>query len=133
MTFSNFTICFEGIQRTYRNAIVRHLRTRLIIEFPADFSEKLRKPFKETEWKAIEQNAFAPRVSGQLEAPLNGEFDLLSVNHFFNLFECYYDISRQPQRTLRRSKRPTTRESCWNGFATSRNYAIQHLIRRKQI
>ena len=92
MTFSNFGICYEGIQRIYRNAIVRHLRKTLTSEFPSDVSEKLRKPFKEAEWKSIEQNAYAPRVSGQLDAPLNGEFDLLSVSHFFNLFDCFYEI-----------------------------------------
>ncbi len=92
MTLSNFGICYEGIQRVYRNAIVRHLRTKLTAEFPSDFLEKLRKPFKEAEWKSIEQSAYAPRVSGQLDAPLNGEFDLLSVNHFFNLFDSFYEI-----------------------------------------
>ena len=30
--------------------------------------------------------------SGQVSAPIADEFDLLSVNHFFNVFELYYDV-----------------------------------------
>ena len=96
MELSNLALCYEAVQRVYRNAVVRRLRARMKEEFPADYSERLRKPFQQREWKQIEENAFRPRVSGQVATPIADEFDLLSVNHFFNLFELYYDVLFDP-------------------------------------
>lgn len=82
-------ICYEGIQRIYRNAIVRLFRDRLTSVFPSDFDDRLKKPFKH-EWDGIQQNARASRESGELEAPIRDDFDVLSVNHFFNILDTYF-------------------------------------------
>jgi hypothetical protein len=91
MSQDNMVICYEGIQRVYRNAIVKYLRSKLHEAFPIDYETKLRAPFQK-EWDVMKQNALATRLSGTLNAGLSDEFDLLSVNHFFNLFDAYYDV-----------------------------------------
>jgi hypothetical protein len=102
---SNLGICYEGIQRHYRNCIVRHLRQYLIREFPKDFKEKLKKPFKTEEWESIVKNSELSRSTGEISAEIKDEFDLLSVNHFFNIFEAYFDVlvpldhSQAPHKT----------------------------------
>lgn len=86
----NNTICFEGIQRVYRNSVVRHIRKVFKEKYPDDFVEKVKKPFQK-EWDSIESNAQAARQSGEYTAELVDELDLLSVNHFSNLFEAYFN------------------------------------------
>lgn len=106
MQMSNLTLCYEAIQRVYRNAVVGLLRQSLTRAFPDDFKERLRKPFGPEEWKQIEENAFKTRISGQLAAQVADDFDLLSVSHFFNLFELYYDhIVPIPQNADKVQKR----------------------------
>jgi len=87
---SNLTICYEGIQRVYRNAVVRYLRQRITAEFPESFEDKIRAPF-EKEWDKIRLNAQERRQTGEISSAIVDDFDLLSVNHFFNLFDAYYE------------------------------------------
>lgn len=91
MAQSNLAVCYEGIQRIYRNSVVRHIRTTLRREFPNDYLERLRKPFKKEEWDLIAKNAAAARITGEVSADIKDDFDLLSVSHFFNIFEAYFD------------------------------------------
>ena len=91
MAQNNIVICYEGIQVIYRNAMVNFIRTRLISAYPEDYSKKLKNPFQK-EWTKIENDAQTVRLSSELSTKLKDEFDLLSVNHFFNLFDVYYDI-----------------------------------------
>jgi tetratricopeptide (TPR) repeat protein len=105
MDQSNLSICYEGIQRHYRNSIVRYLRQCLIRDFPKDFKEKLKKPFKTEEWESIVKNSELSRSTGEISAEIKDEFDLLSVNHLFNIFEAYFDVlvpldhARAPHKT----------------------------------
>ncbi len=92
MPDSNLTLCFEGIQRVYRNAIVCYIRSVFTEKFPNDFLDRLTKPFKSEEWDNIRKNAAQSRTSGELSAPILDDFDLLSVSHFFNVFDAYYDV-----------------------------------------
>ena len=57
MTSANNSRCYQGIQRVYRNAVVQHIRDRLIKAFEMDAIKKLREPFKTDEWVAIESAA----------------------------------------------------------------------------
>ncbi|HKQ87306.1 MAG TPA: hypothetical protein VJS43_11135, partial [Candidatus Acidoferrales bacterium] len=95
MSENNLVICYEGIQRVYRNAVVAFLRRQLPFAFPTDFRERIRKPF-EKEWEKIKQSAHERRQSGELEPDILDEFDILGVNHFFNLFDAYYDALCPP-------------------------------------
>lgn len=86
----NNSICYEAIQRVFRNAVVDYLRVRMGEVFPNDHIEKLKRPFA-GEWPTLEANAAACRQSGGTETKIRDEYDLLSVGHFFNVFEAYYD------------------------------------------
>lgn len=91
MAQDNMVICYEGIQRIYRNAIVRFIREVFHEKFPNDYILRLRAPFQK-EWDKIKQDASISRNTGALSSPIFDDFDVLSVNHFYNLFEKYYDI-----------------------------------------
>jgi len=45
MPLSNLALCYEAIQRVYRNAVVRRLREALKESFSGDFQARMRKPF----------------------------------------------------------------------------------------
>ena len=92
MASDNHVICYEAIQRVYRNSVVRFLREKLRTRFPTEWESKLRSPFKAEEWEGAKRNALAARVTGELGSEICDDFDLLSVNHFFNLFDSYYDV-----------------------------------------
>jgi hypothetical protein len=91
----NNGICYMGIQRIYRNAVLEFIRTKMINLFPDDNSERLKQLFN-NEWDKIKEHATVIRKSGQLDAPLKDDFDILGVNNFYNIFDKYYkkfDIS----------------------------------------
>ena len=92
MTSANNSRCYQGIQRVYRNAVVQHIRDRLIKAFETEAIKKLREPFKTDEWVAIESAAQLSRESGELDAPIRDDFDLLGVNHFFNIFDKHWKV-----------------------------------------
>jgi tetratricopeptide (TPR) repeat protein len=86
----NNAICYEAIQRILRNSIVDYLRLRLPETFSDDHIEKLKKPF-EKEWSSLVLNAEACRATGGTATKIRDEYDLLSVGHFFNIFDAYFD------------------------------------------
>ncbi|MCE9673657.1 AAA family ATPase [Myxococcus stipitatus] len=88
--FANLTLCYEGIQRIYRNAVLGHVRANLQLAFPADYVERAKRPFLK-EWDTIKTAAEERRRTGELGTPLVDDLDILGVNHFFNLFETYAD------------------------------------------
>lgn len=90
MSKENLEICYKGIQRIYRNAVVRFLRLEMCKAFPADYEIKLRAPFQK-EWETLKTNTSSARITGELATQISDDFDLLSVNHFFNLFDSYYE------------------------------------------
>ena len=92
MTSANNSRCYQGIQRVYRNAVVQHIRDRMIKAFETEAIKKLREPFKTDEWVAIESAAQLSRESGELDAPIRDDFDLLGVNHFFNIFDKHWKV-----------------------------------------
>ena len=96
----NNSLCYEGIQRIYRNAVVGYVRDRLTEEFGDVALGKLKEPFKAAEWADIRSSAQLPRLSGQIDAPIHDDFDLLSVNHFFNVFDKYWTtLTKEPLGT----------------------------------
>ena len=85
------TICFQAICRDYRNAVVSHIRTAFQAEYADDWESRIISPFQK-EWEENHAKAQVSRKSGQHEAQLRDEADLLGVNHFFNLFENHFDV-----------------------------------------
>jgi tetratricopeptide (TPR) repeat protein len=90
MHYDNLTICYQGIQRVYRNAVVGYIRRQLNKEYPETAESELTKPFQK-EWKEIEAAARQRRDTGEIASPLKDAFDILGVNHFFSLFESQFD------------------------------------------
>ena len=91
MDYSLNATCFEGICRIYRNSCVQHIRTVLKSKYPTDYEQRIRKLFKDEEWQTITRNAEMLRKTGEIESPLVDGIDVLSVNHFYNVFDCYFD------------------------------------------
>jgi tetratricopeptide (TPR) repeat protein len=89
MRYDNVTICYQGIQRTYRNAVVGYIRHEFTTAFSSKAEEELRKPFKK-EWDEIHAAAFERRDTGEVAAPLKDAFDIIGVNHFYSLFEAFF-------------------------------------------
>ena len=82
---------YQGIQRIYRNAVVKHLRTTLRDKYPQDWESILQKPFTK-EWPAIVENADLARKIGTINSTLQDAADYLGVNHFYNLFDVHFEL-----------------------------------------
>lgn len=89
MSVSNLTRCYEGIQRIYRNAVVRQVRLILQASYPEEHLQRLKKPFQK-EWDRIRSSAEERRRTGELAAQIIDDYDLLGVN--FNLLDAHYDV-----------------------------------------
>jgi tetratricopeptide (TPR) repeat protein len=89
--YSINAVCFEGICRIYRNSCVRHIRTILKRRYPEDYDKQIKRLFKDEEWQAITRDAEMLRKTGEIESPLVDGIDILGVNHFYNVFESYFD------------------------------------------
>ena len=89
---STNTLCYEAIQRKYRNSVVEFIRKRLSLAFPDDSEERLRKLIKEEEWTRITEDANIRRTTGEIDAHIRDNFDYLGVNHFYNIFDKYFDV-----------------------------------------
>lgn len=90
-SLSNLAICYEAVQRVYRNAVLGFIRDRLKKTYPTDFNERVRSPFKK-EWPDIAAAAQERRLTGEVANELVDDLDVLGVNHFYNLFEVYYGL-----------------------------------------
>ncbi|MDR3483928.1 MAG: tetratricopeptide repeat protein [Bradyrhizobium sp.] len=86
----NNALCYEGIQRLFRNTVVDFLRARMRAVFPGDYAVRLTKPFGGN-WGKAAKNAAEARAQGGTATQIKDDFDLLGVNHFYTLFEEYYD------------------------------------------
>ena len=91
VTPDRHTRWYQGIQRIYRNAVVRHLRTTLRDEHPEDWESVLQGPFAK-EWPTIVENAHLSRTIGVISSTLRDAADYLGVNHFYNLFDTHFEL-----------------------------------------
>lgn len=86
----NNAIVYQGLQRVFRNAIVDFLRTHLRRLFGRDASNQVKRIFGDN-WEKAAADASKSRDSGGTTTVLADEFDLLGVNHFFDIFERHFD------------------------------------------
>lgn len=86
----NDAICYQGLQRTFRNSVVAFLRDRLPHLYPLDHLERVKRLFPE-EWARTEQNANRSREIYGTTTAIRDDYDLLGINHFYGLFEKLYD------------------------------------------
>ena len=91
ITPDRHTRWYQGIQRIYRNAVVRHLRTTLRDEYPQEWESVLQRPFAQ-EWPTIVESAHLSRTIGVISSTLRDAADYLGVNHFYNLFDAQFEL-----------------------------------------
>ena len=85
---STNTLCFEGINRVYRNAVVGYIRVTLGAKYPDTWEDDIRQLFVK---ENIEAKAKTSRNTGAVNTPIKDAADLLDVGHFSNLFEKYFE------------------------------------------
>lgn len=88
---SNDTLAYEGVQRIFRNAVVRHMRETLRPRFGGDEESRLKKPFKPEQWNRAVAEADLARKAGFVTREAIDPFDQLDVSHFLNLFDAYFE------------------------------------------
>lgn len=86
----NNAICYQGVQRVFRNTIVGFLRQHLPRIFPKDHVQQLKKPFGDA-WDKAATNAALSRDIGGTSTALRDDYDLLGVSHFFEIFDKHFD------------------------------------------
>ena len=118
--FSSNSICFEGICRLFRNSTLNHIRQVLKASYPEDWFSRVQKPFAK-EWDGIQQNADIRRSTGELGGALIDELDALGVNHFFNLFDIFYDELFPPSNTDTAEVRRQTKQAVLGWSRNSSN------------
>jgi len=95
----NNSICYQGVQRVFRNAMVGFIRERFSLVFPADHEQRLKRPFGE-DWEKAASNATQSRQVWGTSTSIKDSYDLLGVNHFYPLFEKYFDKLFSAQANL---------------------------------
>lgn len=108
--FSTNSICFEGVCRLFRNSTLRHIREVLKELYPDDWLERVQRLFAK-EWDEMQNNANLRRTTGELGGSLVDELDALGVNHFFNLFEYFFDELFPPTGTETLDARKQTKHA----------------------
>ena len=97
VTPDRHTWWYQGMQRIYRNAVVRHLRTALREEYPKDWEDVLVRPFAR-EWPTIVERAqrgFRQFLLRGLEK-VNGEWSLICTGHnLLKLFRFGVNLHRK--------------------------------------
>ena len=85
-------ICFEGINRVYRNAVVKHIHSRLSgNQISGAFQEKERNG--KTKWENRKSSAERLHHTGALTSPTpSNDADLLDITHFPDLFKQYAEV-----------------------------------------
>lgn len=86
----NNAIVYHGLQRVFRNALVRCLRERLPKVFPTDHLQRMKQLFG-AQWTKEENDAARSRDTGGTTTEIRDEYDLLGINHLFNIFDKYYE------------------------------------------
>jgi tetratricopeptide (TPR) repeat protein len=86
----NNAICYQGIQRVFRNSVVGLLRERLPRVFPRDHVQQMKKLFGES-WEKAAANATQSRELGGTATTVRDDYDLLGVNHFYEIFDRFFD------------------------------------------
>ena len=90
LEFDHNTICYHGIQRVFRNAMIAYVRVRMMSVFGTEHLQRLRAPFR-NDWEELKRKSDLSRQIGGTETHLEDEYDLLDVGHLFNIFDVHFD------------------------------------------
>jgi tetratricopeptide (TPR) repeat protein len=117
---SNLGICYEAIQRIYRNSVITKVRSTLKTKYADHFEERVKGIFKK-EWDEIEGAAQQRRISGEVEHGLVDALDVLGVNHFYNLFEAFYVDIFPEDRSVHPAQAKANKQTLLNWSKTIKN------------
>lgn len=81
-------LAYEAINKCFRNAIVGLIRTKLSDALGEHWETKLASMFND--WDGVARSAVSAATNGVVERQARDNADLLSVNHFYNIFERYF-------------------------------------------
>lgn len=125
---SNLTICYEATQRVYRNAVVAHLRKAFTAAYKNDWKLKLQHTVGHEEWNTNLTKMRERQVSGEVSIEVADEFDLLSVNHFYNLFDIHFDVVFPPTTPETSSEKKKRRQNVlqWTRTVKSLRDPLSH-------
>ena len=117
---STNTICFEAINRVYRNTVVQHIRETIRTNHPGDWLETLKLPLQK-EWETLQHNAELRRTTGEYGSQLTDEFDYLGVNNFYVLFQKYFAELFPSSRELTSEETQQTKQNLLIGAREIKN------------
>ena len=83
-------LAYELANKAFRGPVLEHIRGRLTTHLGAGLNSDIEKLFQK-EWSAICASIDVARAKGY-ERELIDNLDRLSVNHFYVLFEKYFDV-----------------------------------------
>ena len=87
---SNDALVYEIVHKRFRNPLVGWIRSCLADEFGDDWEAALRNPFKQEEWDGIVRSSSVAADAGVVDRRAIDDADLLSVNHFYGIFDKYF-------------------------------------------
>jgi tetratricopeptide (TPR) repeat protein len=127
----NATICYNGIQRLYRNALVNLIRDRLTEYYKSSASTELRQLFAKRDsntgvilWEKIEAAAKERRSAGtgEVTSTIEDEFDLLGVEFFYNVFEKFFDVLCPKHASKPKGEKNQAKTTLQNWMRTIKNF-----------
>ncbi len=127
----NSTICYNAIQRHYRNALVELIRKRLIQEYGSSATSELKQLFTKkdsqtgtTLWDKIRRAATERRSggTGEVDVPIQDDFDLLGVEYFYNVFEKFFDIICFKHAEITNREKNQAKTTLLNWMRTIKNF-----------
>lgn len=95
----NTTILYNAIQRVYRNSIIELVRSTFESS-NAKGIEDIRRLFAKkqlsgkTQWEEMKSTAEERRCggTGEISTPVRDEYELIGVEHFYNIFEAHFEL-----------------------------------------
>ncbi|MDT0215522.1 AAA family ATPase [Rothia sp. ARF10] len=84
-------LLYEAVFLHFRNAVVAHVRSCLMVEHGDQAVEKMRKSLGQDTWDALVDNAMASAARGAVIREREDDFDYLDIGVFRQLIEHHYE------------------------------------------
>lgn len=127
----NSTICYNAIQRHYRNALVDLIRHNFIQKYGPSAVSELKQLFskKDTQtgmtlWDKVKRSATERRSggTGEVDVPIQDDFDLLGVEFFYNVFDKFFDILCPEHAMMPKWEKNQAKTTLLNWMRTIKNF-----------
>jgi len=127
----NSTICYNAIQRHYRNALVDLIRHNFIQKYGPLAVSELKKLFSKKDTQTgmtlldkVRMAATERRSggTGEVDVPIQDDFDLLGVEFFYNVFEKFFDILCPEHAVMPNREKSQAKTTLLNWMRTIKNF-----------